>query len=113
MAFETSSESTWRMRSWSACTTREPASKRKVICALRAASFSTSGGAAEQIDRWNVGEIERHAAFFNAIEVEDVVDQADEAVAVADGDLEQFVFVFPGAYRASLTRSDPARRAER
>ncbi len=45
-------------------------------------------GAAQQVHRIRLLAMQRQPAGADALEVEDVVDQADEAIAIADGDVE-------------------------
>ncbi len=60
-----------------------------------------AGGAAEQVFGAAHGRVQLGFAAADAFEVEDVVDQADEAVGVADGDVEHLL----GLLRAGRERS--------
>jgi len=51
------------------------------------------GGAAQQVDGFDGHAAQREASFFDFVEVEDVVDEADEAVAVGDGHVDHLLLL--------------------
>ncbi len=65
--------------------------RRRCGCSAAAAGLLEAGGAAEEVFGGAHGELELGLAAADAFEVEDVVDEADEAVGVADGDFEHLL----------------------
>ena len=78
----------------------------------RRAGLLHAGGAAQQVFGAAHGRVQLGLAARDALEVEDVVDQADEAVGVADGDLEHLLRLL-GPIRQRAAGKQAERSAQR